>query len=163
MVAILFIRSSPTLLAFGFVIGAFNYARTESFRKRTGVSPWHIHPVIWGAVSVVVSIFVTLLAWIAMSTTKAPVRRAGGHVGATSPGRQGFAPDGPQEGAAGPFASATATTAATAATVGAGDPGGPPPPGWHPDPSGRHEHRFWDGHEWTRHVTSGGARSIDPT
>jgi hypothetical protein len=136
VVAVLFIRSSPTLLAFGLVIGAFNYARTEAFRKRTGVSPWHIHPVVWGAVSVVVSVFVTVLAWIAMSTTRAPARRSGGPVGTTSPGPRVFAPAGP-------------------------DAGGPPPPGWHPDPSGRHEHRFWDGHDWTHHVSSEGTRSID--
>jgi hypothetical protein len=36
------------------------------------------------------------------------------------------------------------------------------PPSWHPDPSGRHEFRFWDGTRWTEHVTDGGRPSIDP-
>jgi hypothetical protein len=33
--------------------------------------------------------------------------------------------------------------------------------GWHPDPSGRHEHRFWDGAQWTEHVSDGGEVAID--
>ena len=35
-------------------------------------------------------------------------------------------------------------------------------PGWYPDPLGRHDHRYWDGREWTHHVGSGGQTSIDP-
>lgn len=35
-------------------------------------------------------------------------------------------------------------------------------PGWYPDPLGRHEHRYWDGREWTHHVGSRGQQSIDP-
>ena len=35
-------------------------------------------------------------------------------------------------------------------------------PGWHPDPQGRHEHRFWDGTAWTDQVSDGGVVSTDP-
>lgn len=34
--------------------------------------------------------------------------------------------------------------------------------GWYPDPLGRHEHRYWDGREWTHHVGTAGQQSIDP-
>jgi hypothetical protein len=34
-------------------------------------------------------------------------------------------------------------------------------PGWYPDPSGRHELRFFDG-QWTQHVCTRGTTSIDP-
>lgn len=37
-----------------------------------------------------------------------------------------------------------------------------PPPGWHPDPSGRHWWRWWDGGGWTDHVADGGAPYVDP-
>jgi hypothetical protein len=37
-----------------------------------------------------------------------------------------------------------------------------PPPGWHPDPSGRHWWRWWDGVGWTDHVADGGAPDVDP-
>jgi hypothetical protein len=36
-----------------------------------------------------------------------------------------------------------------------------PDAGWYRDPSGRHEHRWWDGHEWTPYVITLGLRSVD--
>lgn len=30
------------------------------------------------------------------------------------------------------------------------------PPGWFPDPTGRHDHRWWDGATWTAHVADAG-------
>lgn len=38
----------------------------------------------------------------------------------------------------------------------------PPPPAWAADPTGRHEHRYWDGAAWTHHVANGGVASTDP-
>jgi hypothetical protein len=35
------------------------------------------------------------------------------------------------------------------------------PPAWHPDPSGRFHYRWWDGHEWTSHVSTDGHHLID--
>jgi uncharacterized protein YxjI len=35
-------------------------------------------------------------------------------------------------------------------------------PGWYPDPWGKHEHRYFDGDEWTEHVASHGRQSVDP-
>jgi hypothetical protein len=37
-----------------------------------------------------------------------------------------------------------------------------PPAGWHPDPLGRHEQRYWDGAEWTAHVADQGLPGSDP-
>jgi hypothetical protein len=34
--------------------------------------------------------------------------------------------------------------------------------GWHPDPSGRHQLRYWDGSSWTDHVSDGGVVASDP-
>ena len=36
------------------------------------------------------------------------------------------------------------------------------PAGWQPDPTGRHEHRYWDGTTWTDNVSSAGVASTDP-
>ncbi|GAA4383309.1 phospholipid scramblase-related protein [Agromyces bauzanensis] len=36
------------------------------------------------------------------------------------------------------------------------------PSGWFPDPFGRHEHRYWDGSQWTEHVGSQGRQLVDP-
>lgn len=36
------------------------------------------------------------------------------------------------------------------------------PPAWHPDPTGQHDHRWWDGQRWTEHVADAGVAAIDP-
>jgi ABC-type sugar transport system permease subunit len=36
------------------------------------------------------------------------------------------------------------------------------PPGWFPDPTGRHDHRWWDGAEWTAHVADAGVAASEP-
>jgi hypothetical protein len=36
------------------------------------------------------------------------------------------------------------------------------PAGWYPDPAGRYELRYWDGGQWTEHVSRGGQQYTDP-
>lgn len=36
------------------------------------------------------------------------------------------------------------------------------PANWYPDPMGRHQLRYWDGANWTEHVSSNGVQSSDP-
>jgi hypothetical protein len=36
------------------------------------------------------------------------------------------------------------------------------PPAWHPDPTGRYDHRYWDGQAWTEHVARAGRSGTDP-
>jgi len=33
---------------------------------------------------------------------------------------------------------------------------------WFSDPSGRHQLRYWDGRQWTDHVSNGGVGGTDP-
>ncbi len=33
---------------------------------------------------------------------------------------------------------------------------------WHPDPTGRHELRYWDGTQWTEHVSDAGVQAVSP-
>lgn len=35
-------------------------------------------------------------------------------------------------------------------------------PGWQPDPTGRHDYRYWDGTRWTDDVSDAGSTSKDP-
>ncbi len=44
------------------------------------------------------------------------------------------------------------------------DPGPPagPAAAWYPDPTGRYEHRFYNGRAWTADVSRGGVRGVDP-
>jgi hypothetical protein len=45
-------------------------------------------------------------------------------------------------------------------------PAAPPTPtpmfGWYPDPTGRHEQRYWDGRRWSHRVADNGVRTDDP-
>ncbi|MGH9275291.1 MAG: DUF2510 domain-containing protein, partial [Acidimicrobiales bacterium] len=34
-------------------------------------------------------------------------------------------------------------------------------PGWQADPTGRHDHRYWDGTAWTDNVSDAGVASTD--
>jgi hypothetical protein len=36
------------------------------------------------------------------------------------------------------------------------------PAGWYPDPSGRNDHRYWDGSAWTDQVSRAGVQAVDP-
>ena len=36
------------------------------------------------------------------------------------------------------------------------------PANWHPDPTGRHQLRYWDGNGWTDHVSTNGRSGVDP-
>lgn len=36
------------------------------------------------------------------------------------------------------------------------------PANWHPDPTGRHQLRYWDGNGWTDHVSTNGQAGVDP-
>jgi hypothetical protein len=35
-------------------------------------------------------------------------------------------------------------------------------PEWRPDPTGKHDHRYWDGRQWTDHVADAGVAGEDP-
>ena len=53
-------------------------------------------------------------------------------------------------------------TAETAATETAAATGGAAPAGWYADPSSRFELRYWDGAQWTEHVSRAGQQYTDP-
>ncbi len=62
---------------------------------------------------------------------------------------------------------ARARRVAAAPKARAASPSTPPPPPptpatWTPDPSGRHQLRYWSGTAWTEHVSDNGAVSTDP-
>jgi hypothetical protein len=56
----------------------------------------------------------------------------------------------------------TIVAAAAHAAAGAAAGSAVPAAGWHPDPSGRYQHRWWDGTDWTSAVTTDGVTTVDP-
>jgi hypothetical protein len=60
-----------------------------------------------------------------------------------------------------PAAAEPSATTATSTTSAAADAGAAPA-GWYADPSSRFELRYWDGSQWTEHVSRAGQQYTDP-
>jgi hypothetical protein len=146
-------------LILGIVFGMLAFVRSNAYRRRTGTSPWHIHPLVWGIVSVFVTflvtlmsivfvaIFGTLLSIFAWSPRFQPGRAAPGRDGAEYREPNGLSPVGDTgvPGASEPSASPASVLRA-----------------WLTDPTGRNELRYFDGSGWTEHVANAGTISVDP-
>jgi hypothetical protein len=134
-------------LTLGLVFGMLAFMRTNAYRRRTGSSPWHIHPLVWGLVSVFVAFLVTLLSivFVAIFGTVlsifawAPRSQPSREPGATASLVSGI----------GPMAGAQPAPPLTALRA------------WLADPTGRHELRYFDGSGWTEHVADAGVISVD--
>ena len=57
---------------------------------------------------------------------------------------------------------ATETATETAPSEAAASAAGAAPAGWYADPAGRFELRYWDGGQWTEHVSRAGQQYTDP-
>ena len=119
------------------LFAALCYARTATFRRRVGRNPWAIHPGVWMIIGFLLSLIGVCLAFLACATTRVgPAFDTSGR-----PPRANLDP-----GAGGWSAPAAQS----------------PPAGWYPDPSGRHQYRFFTGHDWTADVVDNGAHSTEP-
>jgi hypothetical protein len=100
-------------------------------------------------------LFVIALRWYIRRTTPSPPAAAGeGESGIPAAG-EGTPPGHASEGPAEHGADDPSTPAAVTDTPRA-------PADWYPDPSGRHQHRYWDGSAWTDWVADGGVTGRDP-
>jgi hypothetical protein len=159
-------------------------------RKRKGNPPWRLHPALWGVFVALTDGFALILLAIAWFTTndKLPARtsrygRLGPPVnlsarqgtkmdtatnpappGAMVPGTYGTSlpphlqPNGKSPSGYADSDLADASTGTTSSALSAANK----PAGWRTDPTGRHQHRYWSGSSWTKHVSDEGTRSIDP-
>jgi len=75
-------------------------------------------------------------------------------------GRQPAAPVEPGSAASPPAALDSAEAAGAPVEAASAVPASPP--AWHPDPTGRHQQRYWDGGRWTGWVADGGVTGRDP-
>ncbi len=74
--------------------------------------------------------------------------------GATAAAATGYDTAATSDSGAGSEAAAAEQTTAAAASAA--------PAGWYADPSGRFELRYWDGNQWTEHVSRAGQQYTDP-
>lgn len=157
---------------------AINVSRDSTrMQRNVGTTPLGVPPWLWGVLGFLFGL-ITLIVYViarrrltrrlasggAFSSAYGP--RGGGGIGYGSqpPGY------GPQPGGFGapPTASGPSAWAPAPGTPGgAGDPGAAqgqqplPVSGWYPDPSGRHQHRYWDGIRWTEHIMDAGNPGVD--
>lgn len=118
------------------LFAAVSFARTAAFRRRLGRNPWGVHPNLWLVIGFLFGPIGACLAFLACATTRV----------------------GP---AFGPAGAAPLPRSAPGWPPAPAPPDGPPP-GWYPDPSGRHEYRFFTGHDWTADVVDAGTHSTEP-
>lgn len=131
------IDPSSSLLLVSFLIGivaAFlAYGSARRYEARTGAAAWHLPAGVWAFIFFLSWLIGLVLFLIAKATTRPRPT-------------QGPEP-GPGPGPGGDYPPSEPTPVA----------------GWYPDPSRRHELRYWDGKGWTSHVRDGGSQGTDPT
>ena len=140
MTGLVFVRAS-LYVSLGLVFGMLAFMRSNAYKRRTGNSPWHIHPLVWGGVSVFVAFLVTLMSivFVAIFGTLLSIV-----AWSPRPGRQRATAElGQRSNPAEPVRADKALTA------------------WLADPTGRNELRYFDGSGWTEHVANRGVISSD--
>lgn len=61
-----------------------------------------------------------------------------------------------------PVTAASTPAASSAVPTAAATSGSAAPAGWYADPAGRYELRYWNGDQWTEHVSRAGQQYTDP-
>jgi peptidoglycan/LPS O-acetylase OafA/YrhL len=126
------------MLLFG--VAGWHHAR--HLEKKYGVSAWGMPSWVWG----VITAFSLLIGAILLHLAEKPLKR-----------REALS-----------FADQQSAYTRTAADVAVPAMAGAAPAaaagvaaGWHPDPSGRHQLRWWDGERWTTNVHDDGVTSTE--
>jgi hypothetical protein len=168
------------LLVLSVVWAFIGYTLSEQTKRTTGRTPWGLPSAVWAVLWFLSVIIGLVLYLIAQSSEARRMRRSGRFPGPTFPATPG--PHVPVGMPARPPASdfpAYPRPARPAEPVGVPGPTAPPapgmatgqatrptdaplpPPGWHPDPSGRFHYRWWDGTQWTAQVSVHGHVFVD--
>lgn len=146
------------------LFGAAGWHHARSLEKKYGSRAWGMDAWLWGVITgLSLLVGVILMALAERALKKAPLQAPLGIPGyapaypvvpaqATAPVEAA-----PVEAVLTPVAAVPAPIAAVPA------PAAPaaPPAGWHPDPSGKFDHRWWDGQRWTANVSTNGVAGTD--
>jgi len=172
------------LVALAFLWAAVGYRLSENDRRTLGRTPWGLPSMVW-ALFWFLSLLLGLILYLVAHSSE--VRRAQ-HNGSAVASRGGAAPSSAGMGRYTSRAPSVAEQFPTypqpanrplpeagetpvPATPDQGLPGPGPsestahrplsPPAWHPDPGGRFDFRWWDGYQWTSHVSTDGRHLVD--
>lgn len=141
------------LLVFAVLFGVAGYQEARRFERQYGRTPWGWDPWVWAIV-----LFVSFLIGIILL---AVAERQGRSQPAGPAPPQPANADQWGYGGYGQVAPPSAL-AQPAPSVAAGPPAAPSAGFWAADPSGRFDHRWWDGQQWTDHVSRAGVVAQDP-
>lgn len=119
-------------LLVGFLAAFLGYGAAKRFETRAGVAAWRLPAGVWAFIFFLSWLIGLVLFLIARSTTHRRDRSGRGRQQDDDRPHYGIGPIEPA-----------------------------PMAGWYPDPSGRHELRYWDGKGWTSHVRDGAAQGTD--
>jgi hypothetical protein len=177
--------SSTGLLVFDLILACvfafLGYRSSEKFRQQWGRTPWGWPSAVWGVVCFISIVLGVILLYFARRGTRRRVQRSGGYGGGSYGGYTGSVPPGMpppsyQQPTYGQPTYGQPTygqpTYGEPAPWGApppSSPASPPPPApasvqanWYPDPSGKHQYRYYDGSRWTDDVSDNGIALKDP-
>ena len=106
----------------------------------------------------------TVVAYLSREVSAAPAAEPAPATGWTANAEVPTAEPAPATEIVPTAASAVTEPVATVATTAAAEPAaaGGAPAGWYADPSSRFELRYWDGGQWTEHVSRAGQQYTDP-
>jgi hypothetical protein len=167
------------------VSGWLGYWLSEKDRKRLGRTPWGLRSVLWALIWFLYPLVGVILFLIAHNASvrrahqtqlpgmgvpeaSPPMSAAARKIPAKAPTASDLFPAYPRPAnnrppdAVEPERSEAPETPVPAAPPSGESPSWPhSPPAWQPDPSGRFHYRWWNGHEWTSHVSTDGHHLID--
>ncbi|HUY67260.1 MAG TPA: DUF2510 domain-containing protein [Acidimicrobiales bacterium] len=174
------------LVALAFLWAAVGYRLSENDRRTLGRTPWGLPSMVW-ALFWFLSLLLGLILYLFAHSSE--VRRAQhngsavGTPGAAGPSSAVTRPYAsrapsvaeqfpaypqpanrrpPEAGEASQQPAATPDQGSHRPERSESNAGRPPsPPAWHPDPGGRFDFRWWDGHQWTSHVSTDGRHLVD--
>ena len=132
-------------LLFGFA----GWYSARSIEKKYGSRAWGWPNWVWGVVTGLSLLLGAILQYVAIRQLKKESALQPTPV-------LGYGPVAPLTGYGPGAAALTALPEAAAPVVAAQMPAG-----WHPDPAGRHQHRWWDGAAWTTHVSTNGVAVVE--
>jgi hypothetical protein len=143
------------VLAVLFGVAGWHHAR--HLERKYGTPAWGLPSWVWGLITAFSLLLGAILLFVAERTLKKQPQHALGmpaYAGAPAYAPLSFPDQAAQVPVPLPAQAPVQEPAAPVAPAGV-------PAGWHPDPSGKYEHRWWDGTAWTKTVATNGVTGTD--
>jgi hypothetical protein len=132
------LASIQLVLALLFGVAGWHHAR--NLERKYGTAAWGMPSWVWGIITGISLLLGAILLLIAERGLKKQPQQSFPQVPSYATAPVGYGAE-----------AAPAAQAAPSAV----------PAGWQPDPSGKYQHRWWDGQRWTNSVSTNGITGVD--